>query len=283
MVALEREQILQSMGNPATTSTTFSPRHSLDSCLRKPQYCKLQIGSLPNGNRKKGILKKSASLTTSPDPQEDLHSLDPDRNFIGTLFGVKNAKFFTTSPQTPKSVGFSSESIEKICHFMKTDPPLAIGFVECISLKDFTVPSVRDQAVSISSTLLIPDFWKIGGMSLIQHTQRAFCVILDGISLHQNKLTIGVLTRNIAWGKSVMIRLTWNQWKDWRDVEAKFSATVSTDAMTYPFSKGVDRFTLQIDLDQEIDGEWANLEFAICYRVADQEHWDNNSTLNHKV
>ncbi|KAJ3301688.1 hypothetical protein HDV03_000491 [Kappamyces sp. JEL0829] len=260
MVALERiplENVSSSVSDHSTVPQVLCP-------LDSPKV--RRSNSFTRRNKPLSLLKTGASVDNL---SED--SATTTRLLKSILRDTQKQSFFK------KSLSFSQSCIENIRHFQTLDPPLTIGFHDQVVLPDI----IDKSAGSISATLLIPQWWKICTMSSIQPPiLTGFAVILDGVSLVENKLSVGVLVQNIAFEKHVSLRLTWDGWKSYRDVEATFASTLSSCSV---HAKGIDRFTVMLDLEKEIDGEWADLEFAIRYRVLDQEYWDNNSTLNHKI
>jgi hypothetical protein len=177
------------------------------------------------------------------------------------------------SLHTRKSLSFAA-SIEEICHFMKTESPKNISFIDPLYIQDSGDFSIK----SISSSLLIP-FWSIKEKAILSPRTYQYQVILDETVVKENILYISVLAKNIAYEKWITIRMTWDNWKTYQDVPATFQTTIGVSTDHY---SGVDLFRAQFDMKQ-IQGNECQLEYAIRYNVLDQEYWDNNNQQNYKV
>ncbi|KAJ3260981.1 hypothetical protein HK103_006936 [Boothiomyces macroporosus] len=176
---------------------------------------------------------------------------------------------------TKKTLSFAN-SIEVIRHFQKTESPKNIANLDQIYVMD----SGDENMTSASSAFLIPPFWCIESKSPVCHLSHQFNVILDQLDLKDNMLKIGVLVRNISFEKKVAVRVTWNGWKTWKDYKGDFQCSVGETCNEY---LGVDRFTATLNLDNLLEGDAAEMEFAIRYNVNNEEYWDNNGTKNYKV
>jgi hypothetical protein len=161
-----------------------------------------------------------------------------------------------------------------ICHFIKTESPRTVSFVDPLYIQDSGDTNVK----SVSSSLLIPKYWSIRSQSENQLVDRPF-VMLDQVDLAENKLRIGILVRNVAFEKQVSIRCSSDGWKTYRDIDAVFQNTVG---VSYDQYVGVDRFVCELNMSC-FKGTSIVLEYAIRYRVLNQEHWDNNNCRNYQV
>ncbi|KAJ3112998.1 hypothetical protein HDU96_003921 [Phlyctochytrium bullatum] len=104
-------------------------------------------------------------------------------------------------------------------------------------------------------------------------------------------LTGTILVRNLAFEKSVQVRLTCDDWVTHRDIVAPFAGTVSP---SLPGFVGIDRFCFRVEVDQAVawssasakaaaaNGE-VRMVMAVCCRMIGQEFWDNNHGINHSV
>ena len=83
-----------------------------------------------------------------------------------------------------------------------------------------------------------------------------------------NKFFSGfVRVHNEAYHKTVFIRYTIDSWAMFRDEEAEWMCSCSEGAS--------DRFIFTLPMKK--------MDFAICYVVNGQEHWDNNHGRNYRV
>lgn len=85
-------------------------------------------------------------------------------------------------------------------------------------------------------------------------------------------MTGTVKVKNIAFAKEVTVRYTVDGWKSCRDVWADY-VPKSSDGKT-------DRFQFRISIPHDVD-VGGKLEFAIRYRTAGEEYWDNNLHRNY--
>ena len=85
-------------------------------------------------------------------------------------------------------------------------------------------------------------------------------------------MTGTVKVKNIAFVKEVTARYTVDGWKSYRDVWADY-VPKSSDGKT-------DRFQFRISIPHELD-VGGKLEFAVRYRTAGKEYWDNNFHRNY--
>ena len=99
-------------------------------------------------------------------------------------------------------------------------------------------------------------------------------VCLESICCDDLVVTGVVRVTNLGYVKEVTIRFTLDDWASFRDVWADF-LSASVDGKTEQFS-----FRITVPVDFEVD---LKIEFAIRYRVAEQEFWDNNFGGNYHV
>ena len=97
-------------------------------------------------------------------------------------------------------------------------------------------------------------------------------VCLENVVFCGFAMTGTVKVKNIAFAKEVTARYSLDGWKNYRDVWADY-VPKSSDGKTDRF-----QFRISIPQDFEVGGK---LEFAIRYRVAGKEYWDNNFERNY--
>ena len=99
-------------------------------------------------------------------------------------------------------------------------------------------------------------------------------VCLENIVFSTFAIAGTVKVRNLAFAKDVRVRYTLNEWRTYQDIWADYvpdSSNGKTDRFQF-------RFTVPQDF-RIADG----IEFAIRYRVAGKEFWDNNSRRNYRI
>lgn len=100
-------------------------------------------------------------------------------------------------------------------------------------------------------------------------------VCLENCTLQERCLIGTVKVRNLAFEKSVQVRITFDSWSSFQDVDCTFMNNVYGCQDTDIFSFAV-----------ELPGYVApnnQVEFCICYRTADQTFWDNNDGNNYRL
>ena len=100
-------------------------------------------------------------------------------------------------------------------------------------------------------------------------------VALENI-VKTEKGIIGITAvKNVAYHKDVVVRYSFNGWKTVNETTATFYKQDS--------SHQVDYFVFVVTNKMaHIDTNWT-INFAICYKVNGQEHWDNNNGENYHI
>ena len=99
-------------------------------------------------------------------------------------------------------------------------------------------------------------------------------VCLEYIACNNLVITGIIRVTNRSYMKEVTVRFTLNGWKTYRDIWADFMSSCS-DGKT-------EQFTFRISVPHDFE-ENRHMEFAIRYRVSNQEFWDNNNRDNYHV
>ncbi|KAI8925921.1 putative phosphatase regulatory subunit-domain-containing protein [Entophlyctis helioformis] len=146
--------------------------------------------------------------------------------------------------------------------------------------------------------------------SLPSHVSSSTSMMLDDAldALAAPAALVGsVLVRNIAFAKSVFVRLSTDGWRSFSDLPASFVSVVSPSMGDFV---GVDRFSFALDLNGPLLARLSAsspsssppsspslaspaaspaspvslpVEFAVCFQVDGAEHWDNNLGANYFV
>jgi hypothetical protein len=174
-----------------------------------------------------------------------------------------------------KRVSFAS-SIEEICHFIKSESPNNVSLhSDILYVKDNGDTGLK----SISSSLLIPEFWRITYTAPLKRPNNTFNVVLDQMCLVKNVLRISILTKNIQYEKRVYVRMTFDHWNTYQDSPAEFQAVLTANRNGY---LGLDRFLCLVDLSN-LAGEKLKVDFCIKYETAGTVYWDNNQSMNYSI
>ncbi|XP_055028829.2 protein phosphatase 1, regulatory subunit 3Ca [Misgurnus anguillicaudatus] len=98
-------------------------------------------------------------------------------------------------------------------------------------------------------------------------------VCLENCTLQERALTGTIKVRNVAYEKSVQVRITHDTWKSYQDVECTFMNNVYG-------CQDTDTFSFAIELPVFVPPQ-NKVEFCISYRTGGQVYWDNNDGRNY--
>jgi hypothetical protein len=182
-----------------------------------------------------------------------------------------------STPTFPKAVHFDSH-LEHVRHFLQAEQPTAVSAdsspveTEVESEDKFPFPS--DHAPVFEWEISLPNF-----PESVDRSRSPLKVERVFLS-HDKKSLLGVVAvANIAYHKSVVARFTIDFWQTTSEVTAEYN----NEARKKQREDGYDSFIFKIKLEDITNLEKKTLFFCVRYRVADQEHWDNNSTTNYQV
>lgn len=99
-------------------------------------------------------------------------------------------------------------------------------------------------------------------------------VCLENIVCENFVVTGVIRVTNLCYSKEVIVRFTQDSWKTYQDICADYMSSCS-DGKT-------DKFSFRITLPPDFKAN-RFMELAICYRVCNQEFWDNNHTSNYRI
>uniref|UniRef100_A0A669QTY5 Protein phosphatase 1 regulatory subunit 3E n=1 Tax=Phasianus colchicus TaxID=9054 RepID=A0A669QTY5_PHACC len=101
-------------------------------------------------------------------------------------------------------------------------------------------------------------------------------VRLEWVRCEAAGLRGAVRVLNLAYEKAVSVRYTLDRWASCSEVPAAYQPAGPADGLT-------DRFAFHLPLGPAAAGSEAALEFAVRYRVAGAEYWDNNGGSNYRL
>ena len=99
-------------------------------------------------------------------------------------------------------------------------------------------------------------------------------VCLENIACEKFVVSGLIRVTNLSYRKEVTVRFTLDGWENYRDIWTDYMSSCS-DGKTDKFT-----FRITVPLDFEVN---RHMQFAICYRVLNQEFWDNNDGKNYHV
>ncbi|XP_005063717.1 protein phosphatase 1 regulatory subunit 3C [Mesocricetus auratus] len=100
-------------------------------------------------------------------------------------------------------------------------------------------------------------------------------VCLENCSLQERTVTGTVKVKNVSFEKEVRVRITFDSWKTYTDVDCVYMKNVygSSDSDTFSFA---------IDLPRVIPTE-EKIEFCVSYHANGRVFWDNNEGQNYRI
>ncbi|NWR86309.1 PR3CB phosphatase, partial [Furnarius figulus] len=100
-------------------------------------------------------------------------------------------------------------------------------------------------------------------------------VCLESCVIQDRALSGTVKVRNIAYEKTVMVRITFDGWKSFRDIPCQYMHSTYGSADT-------DIFSFELTLPKPSSSRRAT-EFCISFQCGQKTHWDNNHGKNYKI
>lgn len=100
-------------------------------------------------------------------------------------------------------------------------------------------------------------------------------VCLESCTLQGHALTGTVKVRNLAFHKSVRVRITFDSWRSHRDVECAFMNDVCG-------CRDTDTFSFLIEVPVCVPPQ-DGVEFCVRYTSGGKTHWDNNNGKNYAL
>lgn len=100
-------------------------------------------------------------------------------------------------------------------------------------------------------------------------------VCLENCTLAERTLSGIVKVRNVGFEKSVQVRITYDSWASFQDVECQYISSVYVCSDSDHFS-----FTLEIPSSVQ---PRHSIEFCVCYTTQGQSFWDNNKGKNYRI
>ncbi|KAJ2726811.1 hypothetical protein GGI07_000322 [Coemansia sp. Benny D115] len=218
------------------------------------------------------------------------------RNTAGQIIkpcikAASSSRTQSAKPQIPRFVHFGA-SLEHIRWFYKTEAP------ECASANPagLDIPSAHTTAgfQGISAIdLATPNAAAAAAATLVAINKPAPSfsayepspVVLETVVYNDGALSGSIKVHNIAFEKSVVVRLTKDNWKSVQDIPATFLRSIFASSGSNGASRpGVDRFRFVLplgDLCSSSPFQPTNISMCVRYQVAGQDHWDNNGGANY--
>ncbi|XP_042653685.1 protein phosphatase 1 regulatory subunit 3E-like [Tyto alba] len=184
------------------------------------------------------------------------------------------------SPSRRKTVRFADSlglELTSVRHFCEADLPQVPPPRTADRFKTRKPPALGDLEPVLFGPpppLLEPLFPPQPGSSPgFAERVRQHKVRLEWVRAEPAGLRGAVRVLNLAYEKAVSVRYTLNGWASCAEVPAAYQPPGPADGLT-------DRFAFLLPL---VAASEAELEFAVRYRVAGAEYWDNNEGANYRL
>ncbi|XP_015282125.1 PREDICTED: protein phosphatase 1 regulatory subunit 3D [Gekko japonicus] len=157
------------------------------------------------------------------------------------------------------------------------DPSIPLHVLSRLSINSDLCCSRRE--LEFTMQCLVPDFQQPADLEDYPSRLRQQQVCLERVSSSDLGLNGTVRVVNVAFEKQVAVRYTFNHWRGQHEVSARWhSSTPGKDGQdqmdVFTFFLPVPPFLLQVS---------SVVEFAVRYRVNEQEYWDNNQGENYSL
>lgn len=139
-----------------------------------------------------------------------------------------------------------------------------------------TVGSAPLSDLTDSGPGLVLDFTQPAADYLdLRNRLKAQQVCLDTCAVQEHLLSGTVQVQNICFRKCVSVRITFDSWSSFEDVQCQYLNNVygCTDTDTFSFS---------VPVPQNLDAS-SRVEFCIQYQTEDRVFWDNNHGNNYRL
>ncbi|NXL49325.1 PR3CB phosphatase, partial [Podilymbus podiceps] len=230
-------------------------------CLsRSPPICKL-LNSYEElrGSRGRKPLRSCLNHKLSAEPEPERR--DSTKSNKGQK--KKRVVFADTKGLSLTAVRFFSKIEEDLC-----DLQHALSDLACFR------PRLRDSRAEVCRYVL--DFPQ-PSLDYVTFRSRLHSnhVCLENCLIQDAALSGTVKVRNIEYEKKVMVRITFDGWKSFRDVGGEYmhSTYSSADTDTFSFGGGLPKPSVSRRAT----------EFCISFQCGQKTHWDNNHGRNYKI
>lgn len=172
------------------------------------------------------------------------------------------------------SVGLALEHVRHITAGRDTPPDLSAHVFASLNLDDH-----QPKFPNLQLCFLQP----VSDYSRFRQSLEQRNVSLESVSINGNQIIGTVKVKNLAFDKTVLTRLTYNGWITSEDVSAYYVNNGMINAQGNQIASAIDTFSFTHDLSGEKLKQNSGVQFAVCFRCAGQEFWDNNNGKNYCI
>ena len=137
-----------------------------------------------------------------------------------------------------------------------------------------TSPTSKKASSNAGATLLLNFSQPCTNNESFLYRVQTSSVALEKVTVNSGDSSFSgtILVKNIAFEKTVRLRVTLNDWFTHFEVAAMFLETAND-------SKSIDRFIVTVPVPHCAE----RAQFAVCYEVKGTEYWDNNFGANYII
>ncbi|NXT28475.1 PR3CB phosphatase, partial [Syrrhaptes paradoxus] len=210
------------------------------------------------GNRGRKPLRSCLNQKLSAEPEPERR--DSTKNSKGQK---KTVVFADTKGFSLTAVRFFSKIEEEL-----SDLQHALSDLACFR------PRLRDSRPEVCKYVL--DFPQPSADYVTFRSRlHSNLVCLENCLIQDRALSGTVKVRNIAYEKKVMVRITFDSWKSFRDISCQYMHSTYSSADT-------DTFSFELALPKPSVCRRAT-EFCVFFQCGQKTHWDNNHGRNYKI
>lgn len=224
------------------------------------------------------VFVNPAAYSASDESEERLSSVDSESTISETDSDASSSRPRKSSmrkrPRTPpgnpsrKSVRFADAlglDLETVRHILEMDP--------CPS-PPMTVLAFESPCQTISKSVHMCFEQPGGHPDFLQRLcQQNIC--LENAMISEMTVIGTIKVRNLDFCKEVRVRYSWDNWTTHANIMARYVAG-SCDGPT-------DRFSFGFTIPRRYVGVGDKVFFAVFYKVAGREYWDNNNGLDYML
>ncbi|KAM9306949.1 protein phosphatase 1 regulatory subunit 3B [Pholidichthys leucotaenia] len=208
----------------------------------------------------------------SPTPQTSKSALRFQRSTCVDQAKSEDEKGAGNNKKPKKQVTFADHkglSLTKVKVFSQLSDPIDIpvSIQKKLSLTHFVVPQEDKLVLGFSQPS--SDY-----LLFRQNLERNF-VCLEHCVLKEEAFTGTVKVKNVSFEKVVKLRVTFDKWRSYTDVDCTYMKD------SYPSSHH-DTFSFEVLLPAEMPRH-EGVEFAICYEAGGCKYWDSNQGNNYSI
>lgn len=145
----------------------------------------------------------------------------------------------------------------------------------------FAFLNVDNEEKPAGPTLTLDFPQPVSNYSFFRETLEGNKVALESISINDCQLVAAVKVKNISFHKKVFLRITYDNWSSFTDVDAYYVNNSLSSALGSAAS-ATDTFSVSYEIPCNHLGT-SPILFAVCFQCNGDEYWDNNRGRNYRI